>query len=853
MNEREKTDLVPKYLMIPEEFGDYDRLDHGHPGGMGVVYKVLNRRLNVERALKVLRPDVADRMPVRDAFIREANFGAQLAAGPYILPVHAVGTLQGWDFIEMDWVEGPNLAEFLRERGKLNPWAALTLGAMVLDALNYAHRAKIRYPDGSTKDGIIHRDIKPANILIDTRTSRPLLTDFGIALAREVAKDRQGGYTAGTINYLPPELVQDRPVDERSDIYQVGLVLYELLSGQRTFPGGGGEGVSGNIVSGYKKRAVRLERHEKKLDAVVVGIVERALEFDPADRVQSAGAMRDEIRAYLRHKYVDHDAQQAFRKYLKDGSVPPQPLRENKFIKWLKKQVPRILWTLLVLAVVAAGIWGGKYGYMKYFQGKFTEEFEKYRVEREVWDRQPWDAAQFDTVSQKDQEIQRLRAARDYRAARNLCRSIADELRRDIESVKVISDEAKERYEEELRVFKMQKWPDGLRRAVESTDSSLVNLPEIYVQARKAYEDQTRFLYFHDSAKADTFRVLIDQKEAARKSYEDLYPGDCRGDSARAFASVIARIRQDGDLRRYQDGIEALAGIRIPQPTWRPCVGPCAAERESLRQARVKLQEFTDRPDWREHQQSRDFAQCNIAAVRNWLNDAAELLRIGQCEGVLINTSSATQCLDQLDKEPPLPLTPGPDSSDTVVVATLSPDSAYARGETSYKAGDWEDAIAYLRKVPDTHRMYREACLMMAHSRCAQKNPQFDEVTLALYGEAGPLVYRHKALTFTNMLQCFRKLRWCDSVDVYFEKAIGTGELSCNNEDVRYANSLLCKMRCDLDRHRRAKAANNDDEKFQWGSSVVQLGTKFSECFKGPIWRSQADEVREILDEVRHE
>lgn len=860
MSEREPTGYVPKYPMIPEEFGDYDRLDFGKPGGMGVVYKVLNRKLNVERALKVLRKDAADRVLVRDAFIREANFGAQLASGPFILPVHAVGTLLGWDFIEMDWVEGPNLSDFLHERGKLDSWVALTLGAMVLDALNFAHHAKIRYPDGSTKEGIIHRDIKPANILIDTRSSRPLLTDFGIALAREAAKDRQGGYTAGTINYLPPELIQDRPVDERSDIYQVGLVLYELLTGKKAFPGGAGEGVSGNIVAGYRKRSIRIERHEKKLDTDIIRIIEQALELEPDDRVQSAGTMRDEIRDYLRRRYVDHDPQQAFRQYLIDGKVPGRRLIESKVVKGAKKQAPKVLWSLLVLAILVGGFLLGRKLLTDHWKKQYETSADTYGVERVTWDKQEWSADRVQAADDARQSFERKAAEGDYRAARDMAKAQATQLREDVEPLRSEALAAQSQYDEEHRVFLAQRPPQELLDKLSEADAAIQNEvgSENYARIRDICRSQYQFLAFHDSLKAVEFRSAVERKEADRKYYEERFSGKPCGDSAAALTVTLTAIRDRHEADRlYQDGIEALDLLKVPGAGW-SCRTPIPADtscvavaRANLEDARASLAAFKSRAGWEEHRQSREFRNCSIKAVEDYLNQADRLLRVYECDGVLTRTDSAVKALKQLSAE----WSPGPpdgsDTPDTTAVVT-DPDSAYAWGLQAYKDRKWTIACTYLEQVPQDHEMYREACLTRANARCAQPGMRScDEISLDLYRQAGPLVYRNKGLSFTNMLQCFYKLRMCDSVDAYFDKAIGTGEMSGNIDDVRYANSLYCKILCDHERYKSARGRNDDDGRITFGRSVVMRANEFFKYFSGSKWRSQADEIRLKLDDVR--
>jgi len=199
--------------------GQYQLSEMIGRGGMAIVYKAYQRTLDREVAIKVLRapdPTFAAR------FKREALASARLQH-PYILPVYDFGEQDGLLYLVLQYVEGgTTLADLLNS--PMEPVAALRLIGHVLDALGYAH-----------KSGIIHRDIKPANILMRSPVW-PLLADFGIAkLVNETSPLTQGGLLLGTATYMAPEQAVGRPAGVGSDLYAVGVVLYELLTGRVPF------------------------------------------------------------------------------------------------------------------------------------------------------------------------------------------------------------------------------------------------------------------------------------------------------------------------------------------------------------------------------------------------------------------------------------------------------------------------------------------------------------------------------------------------------------------------------------------------------------------------------------------
>jgi tRNA A-37 threonylcarbamoyl transferase component Bud32 len=251
----------------------YEILEVLGRGGMGVVYKARQTKLDRLVALKVLPPETSSDPAFAERFGREARALARLNH-PNIVTVHDFGQTDGQSYIVMEFVEGASLRQRLRA-GRMSPDEALAVAARVCDALGYAH-----------DEHIVHRDIKPENILLDRR-GRVKIADFGLAklLARKVTDYTLTGpwQVMGTLKYMAPEQV-DNPlaVDHRADIYALGVVLYEMLTG----------GVpAGRFAPPSQKVPV-----DPRLDAIVL----RALEEDPDRRFQRASDFEESLKSLER-------------------------------------------------------------------------------------------------------------------------------------------------------------------------------------------------------------------------------------------------------------------------------------------------------------------------------------------------------------------------------------------------------------------------------------------------------------------------------------------------------------------------------------------------------------------------
>ncbi len=251
-------------------------------GGMSVVYRARDIRLNRTVAIKVLPPELAYDPSIRTRFTREAQTSAQLAH-PHIVPIYDVGDRGGIAYFVMALVGGGNLATLLARKPHQPVDEVRRVLWEVADALAYAHLR-----------GVIHRDIKPDNILLDAESGRALVTDFGIARAIEAgSRLTVTGNAIGTPTYMSPEqAVGDREVDGRSDIYSLGVVAYQMLTGRVPFSAANSMALLLKHVSEPPRPIADLRPEAPK---ALRDVVERALMKSPEDRWPTAASLREAL------------------------------------------------------------------------------------------------------------------------------------------------------------------------------------------------------------------------------------------------------------------------------------------------------------------------------------------------------------------------------------------------------------------------------------------------------------------------------------------------------------------------------------------------------------------------------
>jgi len=257
---------------------------------MAEVYLARDQMLDRPVAIKVLYPEFAADPAFVERFRREAQAAANLNH-PCIVGVYDGGTYGGTNFIVLEYVRGRTLADELAEVGRMASDRVAEVGAAIASALSFAHRS-----------GVVHRDVKPGNVLISTQ-GEVKVTDFGIARAAANAEDNltQVGSVMGTATYFSPEQAQGRPVDPRSDLYSLGVVLYELLVGRPPFVAETPLAVAyQHVQEPVPSPRAANPSVPAGLDAIVV----RLLQKDPAGRYGSADALREDLQRFREGRAV---------------------------------------------------------------------------------------------------------------------------------------------------------------------------------------------------------------------------------------------------------------------------------------------------------------------------------------------------------------------------------------------------------------------------------------------------------------------------------------------------------------------------------------------------------------------
>jgi eukaryotic-like serine/threonine-protein kinase len=255
-------------------------------GGMAKVYLASDRVLERQVAVKVLSPPYAQDPMFVERFRREARSAASLSH-PNIVAVFDSGSDAGEHYLVMEYVAGQSLAELLTDQGRLAPRRAAELGVEVCAALAAAHA-----------QGLVHRDVKPANVLVGAE-GRVKVTDFGIVKAAATATLTGTGTVLGTAAYLSPEQAQGGPVDARSDLYSLGCVLYELVTGAPPFGSGADSSLVAVATRHLHQPPEPPSAHNPQVDAGLDAVVLTALAKDPARRYQRASELQAALERVL--------------------------------------------------------------------------------------------------------------------------------------------------------------------------------------------------------------------------------------------------------------------------------------------------------------------------------------------------------------------------------------------------------------------------------------------------------------------------------------------------------------------------------------------------------------------------
>jgi tetratricopeptide (TPR) repeat protein/predicted Ser/Thr protein kinase len=242
-------------------------------GGMGAVYKVRDREVGGFAALKVIRPEMANKPEVLQRFKQELILARQVTH-KNVIRIHDIGEADGVKFITMDFIEGRDLAHLIREKGKFDPEEAAGIIAQVCRALDAAH-----------SEGVVHRDLKPQNIMLGTQ-GRVKVMDFGIARTTEAEGGMtQTGALLGTPEYMSPEQAKGLHVDARSDLFSLGIIFYEMLTGKTPFHA---HTMMATIFRRTQEKAKPPIELEPELPQQINDVVVKCLATNAEDRFQSA-------------------------------------------------------------------------------------------------------------------------------------------------------------------------------------------------------------------------------------------------------------------------------------------------------------------------------------------------------------------------------------------------------------------------------------------------------------------------------------------------------------------------------------------------------------------------------------
>lgn len=335
--------------MIGKKFGNrYEIKEKLGSGGMSIVYKGLDTLLNRLVTIKVLREQYANDEDFVRRFHREAQSVASLSH-MNIVSIFDVGFEGDLHYLVMEFIEGPNLKEYIREKGKLTAEEAVPIGMQILDALEHAH-----------EHGVIHRDIKPHNILL-TKHGRVKVTDFGIARAASETTVTYTGTIVGSVHYISPEQAKGITIGPKSDIYSAGAVLYEMVTGQLPFSGDSPIAVA---LQHIQNEPVPPSALTSEIPRELSHVILRAMEKNPEDRYDSAREMRSDLEKIHFGKAHEISAAKVNRGVNEDTvEIPAVGAKsyEEKPFRRKKKLKPKSKWALIGAGVLLflLVLWGG--------------------------------------------------------------------------------------------------------------------------------------------------------------------------------------------------------------------------------------------------------------------------------------------------------------------------------------------------------------------------------------------------------------------------------------------------------------------------------------------------------------
>ncbi len=324
--------------MIGSTVSHYKILEKLGEGGMGIVYKALDTRLNRTVALKVLPDRVSQAAEARARFLQEAQAAAGLNHGN-ICTIYGVEEFDGSLFIVMEYIEGGTLQERIPFA---KPEDAVAIAAEIGDALQEAH-----------SKGIVHRDIKADNVMLTSRGQAKVM-DFGLAKLKGALKLTRTSSTVGTLAYMAPEQIQGHEVDHRSDIFSFGVLLFEMLTGRLPFRG---EHEAAMVYSIVNEEPQDIGALVPRLSPIIANLIQRCLEKDPADRYQTMLDAVSELRRS--QKKTSPVMRSALHRppAAGDSPAPSVPMPAAPTISAGRKPAIMIAAVVATVAIVAVAVW----------------------------------------------------------------------------------------------------------------------------------------------------------------------------------------------------------------------------------------------------------------------------------------------------------------------------------------------------------------------------------------------------------------------------------------------------------------------------------------------------------------
>jgi len=259
--------------------GRYQIIEELGKGGMGKIYKVMDTKIKEKVALKLLKPEIASDKNTIERFSNELKFARKIRH-ENVCQMYDLNEEKGTHYITMEYIHGEDLKRLIRKMGQMSAGQAIPIAKQVCEGLVAAHKL-----------GVVHRDLKPQNIMVDEEGNARIM-DFGIARSLKGKGITGAGVMIGTPEYMSPEQVEGKEVDQRSDIYSLGVILYEMVTGRVPFEG------DTPFTIGVKHKS-EIPKDPKELNAQVPtdlsGVILKCMEKDKEQRYQSAGEVRSEL------------------------------------------------------------------------------------------------------------------------------------------------------------------------------------------------------------------------------------------------------------------------------------------------------------------------------------------------------------------------------------------------------------------------------------------------------------------------------------------------------------------------------------------------------------------------------